>query len=339
MGVCVWVLSRPDVATITQPQKAKIKVAHHHAFRLIDSRCGMRWNRVKRMKTILLVVTCCMACAPAIRASDFALRKFGTNVFDFTPLMQAVQRGEATNTPYLVRGDVSDTGENWAYVVRKELERQLSQQFAEDLLLAGPSEQLKMLSAVRLLEKWRQGRLTPGEFMAFDPAIKRIVFDEIEREKMNYVYIRMFVTNCPPQFRVRGQQVRFCAFPAGTHTFVDQARNVQSIPRFDYGLPVENYSDDFTNVFVVTARGPVKKESPREAAAKKAAADAKLFAWRQQQASNNVAYAQYELAKQYLNGAGADKDEALGFYWLRRAAAQSYDPAMNLLKTLVEQKR
>jgi len=194
-----------------------------------------------------------------------------------------------------------------------------------------------MMYAEKVMEKWRQGKLEAGEFMALDPTAKRIVFDEIEREKKMYINVRMFVTNCPAKYLVRGKQVRFFAIPTGTHAVVDKAENAQSIPRFDYGQPVEKESGDFTNVVLVTARGIVKKESPQQIAAKKAATDAKLIGWHQQQATNNVAYAQYELGKRYLNGDSLERNEALGLYWLRRAATQDYEPALQLLKKRAEE--
>ncbi len=259
------------------------------------------------------------------------LRRVGTNIFDFTPLIQSFRRGEITNSSFLVVGEVYQASEGSAYVVRKEFNRRLSTEFQREILMAGPAEQLKYLYVSQVIQ--RRDPLAAGEFLTWDPEMRQIYYDEIKREQDDYTYVRVYVTNCPDVHPYIGKGVRIFALPAGTYTFTDAANNSHSIPLYDYGHPYFGDTSNLT-VFLVTSTGFVRKETPQETAVKKAAINAKLIAWQFQQASNGAAYVQYDLAKRYLNGDGVTKDEALGHHWLKRSADQNYEPAVKLLETI-----
>ena len=183
-----------------------------------------------------------------------------------------------------------------------------------------------MLYVLKLVQ--RPGGIGSGEFNALSPDTKRMYLAAIER-KVDYV--RVFVTNCPALYLVPGKQVRFFAIPTGTATFMDVEGRTRLLPRYDYGQPFVGDSKSLTNAFLITEQGVVKKESPQEAVVKKAGMTANLIAWQHQQATNGVAYSQYDLAKRYLDGNGVTKDESLGRYWLNRSAA-GLRPALKLLK-------
>ena len=219
--------------------------------------------------------------------------------------MQSVGRGEATNTPYLVVGEVSRAEKHSAYIVHKTPNMHLSEEFRRNLLLAGPGEQLKMLYAGTLLERWRDGQLGVGSR-----------------------------TNCPAVYLIQGKQVRFFAFPILPQASVNVAHDTQSTSRYDYGEPFVGETRDLTSMFLVTAQGILKKETPQEVAKKRAATTANLIKWQYQQASNGVARVQYDLATRYFSGDGVQKDESVGHYWLDRSASQSYEPALKLRETL-----
>jgi len=51
--------------------------------------------------------------------TDHPLRRFGTNIYDFSPMIQLLQRGQATNSPYLVRGQVSSTAGDRVEIVER----------------------------------------------------------------------------------------------------------------------------------------------------------------------------------------------------------------------------
>ena len=277
---------------------------------------------------MFLFIALPLTARPQVQAQ---LRILGTNIYDFTPIMQSLQKSGATSSPFLVTGEVFQINENGAHIIRKELNLHLSQEFAKELTLADPSKMLKMLYAEKRLDAWREGNLSAGEMMSMDVETKRIISEEIEREKNNFTYVRVLVTNCPNASALQGKQVQFFALPVGTYSFTDSANNLSSIPRYDYGRIYVGETSNLT-VFVVSKGGIIKKESPQAIEAKQGVAAKKLLIWQLQQASNGVAYVQFDLAKRYLNGEGVKKDEALGHYWLQRSAEQDYAPAINLLK-------
>jgi hypothetical protein len=268
---------------------------------------------------------------PAYSQAQSQLREVGTNVFDFSPVARSFQKQEVTSSSFLVMGEVIQVNENGAYIERKVPNLQLSQEFTKEMMLAGAGQQLKMLFAEKELEKWRNGQLSTGEILVMDHDTKQYILDEIEREQNNFTYIRVLVTNCPNASVLQGKQVKFFALPVGTATFTDSENNLLSISRFDYGFPYAGATSNRT-VFLVTQNGFIKKESSQEAEAKKEAAVKTLVAWQLQQASNGVAYVQFDLAKRYLKGDGVQQDDLLGHYWLMRSAEQNYEPAVKLLK-------
>lgn len=280
------------------------------------------------MKFIFLLLACSIYTASSQVVADYPLRRFGTNIFDFTPVMQSVRPG-ATNSQYLVAGEVLQTVGNAAHVVRQMVSVRISREFQKEMLLAGPGKQLQMLQAAQMVQ--RPGGISAGEFNAASPEVRRMYMDA--REQV-VDYLRVFVTNCPSGYLVPGKQVRLFAMPAGTYTFVDSQHETQSIPRFDYGHPLTGDSTPLTSVFLVTPGGLVRKETPAQLESKKAAIDAKLLAWQLEQASNGVPRLQYDLGKRHLDGNGVPKDEALGRYWIGRSAAQDYEAALRLLKEL-----
>jgi len=207
--------------------------------------------------------------------------------------------------------------------------------------MAGPTEQLQRLYASRLLQ--RPGGIGAGEFNALSPEMKMFYIEGRQQIEpgSSEDYVRVFVTNCPVVYLQPGKVVQLFAMPTGTHTFVDTQNQPQSIARYDYGEPVVGKVPAATNLFLVTAQGimRVKKETTEEAASKKTALAANLIAWQREQASNDVANVQYDLAKRYLAGDGVTKDDSLGHYWLERSAAQHYEPANKLLEALAGAKR
>lgn len=259
------------------------------------------------------------------------LRVIGTNVFDFSPVIKSFEKQEITSSPYCVSGEVFQANDNGTHILRKVTNLGPSKEFSNELLQADTGMQLKMLFASKKLEQWRSGELSTGELMAMDPQTKQIILDEIEREKSNVTYVRILVTNCPNASVLLGKQVQLFAMPAGTYTFTDSENHLMTIPRYDYGLPYSGMTSNLT-IYLVTRNGLTKSETLQEAELKKLTASKKLLEWQIQQASNGVAYVQFDLAKRYLNGNGVQKDEALGRYWLQRSADQNYEPAVKFLK-------
>ena len=280
---------------------------------------------------ILLLIVVLAQTTVAQVVVDYPQRRFGTNIFDFSPVMQRVQQG-ATNTPYLITGEVFDADGSSAQVVRKKISVRINRAFQRQLLLAGPGELLQMLQVSQMVQ--RKGGVSAGEFYSMSPSIRQMYMDATEQV---VDYVRVLVTNCPPVYLVPGKQVRLFAMPTGTYSYTDSAGRQQTIPCYNYGQPLVGQTTISTNVYLVTDRGFVRKETPEEIAAKKALATTKFIAWQHEQASNGVAHVQYDLAKRYLDGNGLQKNDTLGRYWLERSATQDYEPACTLLQKLANQ--
>jgi hypothetical protein len=197
------------------------------------------------MKTSILIFFCFTSVSFAQEITENPLRMIGTNIFDFTPLIYALQHGEIANSDFLVSGRISQIDGNETKIVHSELRNQLSEVYAKQMLLASPGELLKMTYAAQLLEKWRKGQLSTGEFMSLDPESREIIYDEIEREKNDFVELSSFVKNLPTDYLVLGKNVKLLALPVGTS-------------RFDYGLAVAGDANNFTNRFLITIRGYIK---------------------------------------------------------------------------------
>lgn len=264
------------------------------------------------------------------------LRQLGTNIYDFGPVFRSYQQREIVSSPFLVLGEVFQINDNGVHIIRKEPNFHLSDEFTKELMMADTGQALKIVFAENKLEKWRLGNLSAGEMMAMDPETRGIVLEEIEREKTFFNSVRVLVTNCPNASVLLGKQVAFFAMPVGTYTFTDSANNVSTIPRYDYGQPYLGVVSNRT-VFLVTKAGIVRKQTSQELAEKNAVTDRNLLSWQLQQASNGIAYVQFDLAKRYLNGNGVIKDESAARFWLKSSADQKYEPAIELLnKTMLQ---
>jgi hypothetical protein len=79
---------------------------------------------------------------------------------------------------------------------------------------------------------------------------------------------------------------------------------------------------------------PVAAQSPSSEQQwnKKQEADKRLLIWQQQQASNGVAYSQFDLGKRYLTGNGVETNRTLGMYWIQKSAAQDFRDAQEFLR-------
>lgn len=192
--------------------------------------------------------------------ADNPMRIVGTNVFDFTPLIVAAQNREIKDSPFLVSGKISEINGGVTQVVHDELRRELTGEFGKEMLLAEPATQLKMLFAAQLLDRWRKGHLSAGEFMTLDAETREIVYDEMQREKEDYIEVAIFVKNLPANFRVLGKSIDVFALPLAVRGNGPQS----SGQWYDYGTPLSGTPNDFTNKYFVTVRGFVKRQMPKK---------------------------------------------------------------------------
>jgi hypothetical protein len=209
----------------------------------------------KIMKPAIVVFLLSIFTSLAQGVFDDPIRMVGTNYFDFSPLIGSFQRQEISSSSFLVFGEVTQIDGNSAQVIHKELHRQLTEDFKKQMLLASPSDLLKMSYTTQVLDRWRSGQLSAGEFMSFDGETKQIIVDEIEREKQDFYSVAVLVVNLPQNYLLAGKQVRLLALP-----IVTKPTEPQSLPKYDYGQTVNEATNNFAKYFFVTANGFVKKK-------------------------------------------------------------------------------
>jgi hypothetical protein len=212
---------------------------------------------VKLVKVPILFFLFSALISFAQEIGDNPLRMVGTNIFDFNPLIQSFRFQQITNSAFLVFGRVAEVNNDVVIIVHNERRNQLTEEFSRQMLSSGSGGMLKMAYATSLLEKWRAGQLSAGEFLSIDPDMREIVLDEIQREKEDFVEIAVVVKNVPANYLAQGKQVRFLAFPLAAKTI-----NAQS--QYDYGRLVLGNRESFTNKYFVTTQGYIKQRMPKK---------------------------------------------------------------------------
>jgi hypothetical protein len=202
------------------------------------------------MKTVILIFFTFISTSFAQEITENPLRMVGTNIFDFTPLIYLFQHGEITSSEFLVSGQILQKNGNEVKIVHKELRNQLTDEFKKQMLFADPQVQLKMTYAAQVVDRWRNGQLSTGEFMSLDSSLREIIYDEIQREKNDFIEVGSFVKNLPSNYLHLGKSVKFFALPIGAS-------------QYDYGTVVVGDANAFTNRFLVTIRGYIKPQTSK----------------------------------------------------------------------------
>ena len=70
------------------------------------------------MKIVVLALAFSAHAASSQVVADYQLRMVGSNVYDFSAVMQPVQREEAKQTVFLVTGRGFKAGVDWAEIIR-----------------------------------------------------------------------------------------------------------------------------------------------------------------------------------------------------------------------------
>lgn len=124
-----------------------------------------------------------------------------------------------------------------------------------------------------------------------------------------------------------GDRVTACAMQIGTIQYTTVLGAVKTVRAFDYGTPAED-----PDAKRKAAAQAAQAERDRKA---KAERDAKAYAaytlWLQQQASNGLAWAQYDLGCRYRDGKGVTADRSKAQQWIGKAAAQGHKNAKTAL--------
>lgn len=289
------------------------------------------------MKTLLTIVIAGFISCSFGQIGQSDLRIIGTNLYDFSRaygIKHLILNDYPTYGIYNVNGTIVQTNRDYiivkmfaglkfklnsggAYVPNGEpvsspnydeetraiqTAQRKAYQIAQGIAALPPAEQLKEYN--RYSDPFSRGYMVQG---FLDPV-------------PTYVDIRLL--NYPMPTRV-GSRINCYAIPVSN----------QSV--WDYGKPFTGDSKKFPQIYHVLFDRIVSEHqySPEEREIQRRQSDATLLAWQQQQASNGVAYSQFDLGLRYFKADGVQSYQDLAFYWIKKSADQQYQPALQFLST------
>jgi TPR repeat protein len=236
------------------------------------------------------------------------LRLFGTNLFDFSPVVSATG-----GAPYRFQGKVSYIYPESIRVTRLiGTEIVYTQPTLQEIVNSPPGDMVKRLYAAGVA----QHGASLGQIMSMSPDVRQN-FQAVEKTS------EFYLLNYPFAIQV-GSSIDCLALPTTTKGF------------WDYGKPFSGDTSEFKIIYRVRPTGIVaeKQYSPEEKLALKQAADAKTIAWLLSQATNGIASAECSLGLRYLNGQGVETNKTLAIEWLKKAAEHGDTVASNRLDQL-----
>lgn len=265
-----------------------------------------RTQRLHWAQILICVITIFCVYAPVFGQSY--LRLFGTNLFDFSPVVSATG-----GAPYRFQGKVS-----YVYPQSIRVTRVIGTEFvyvqpsSQEILNSSPGEMLQQLYAAKVAQRGT----SLGEIMSMSPEVRQN-FQPVEKTADFYLLNYPFTVGV-------GSSIDCLALPTASKGF------------WDYGKPFSGDISEFKIIYRVRSTGIVAehKYSPEEKKAMKQAADAKAVTWLLSQATNGSSSAECSLGLHYLNGQGVETNKALAIEWLKKAADQGNIEASNRLEQL-----
>jgi hypothetical protein len=289
------------------------------------------------MKTLLTIFIAGFISCSFGQIGQRDLRIFGTNLYDFSRaygIKYLILNEYPTYGIYNVNGTVVQTNRDYiivkmfaglkfklnsggAYVPNGEpvsspnydeetraiqTVQKKAYQIAQGIAALPPAEQLNEYN--RYSDPFSRGYIVQG-FLDPDP-----------------IYVNIHLLNYPIRLGV-GSGINCYAIPVSN----------QGV--WDYGKPFTGDSKEFSKIYHVLSDRIVSERqySPEEREAKRRQSDATLLAWQQQQASNGVAYSQFDLGLRYFKADGVQSNQDLAFDWIKKSADQQYQPALQFLST------
>jgi hypothetical protein len=269
-----------------------------------------------KLKTSILFFTVFYCCFDAQALDQSYLRQVGTNLYDFSPLVLAPNQES-----YRVVGQVTKIFPQSIQVTRHikqvvGITFQYRGPSAGKLSRATTSDMLKMLYASSVASG---GEMSLGKYLSMGPEERQnfIPVQKVE-EKTEIFYLLNY-----PSDVVLGSQIDCFAVPTSSRGF------------WDFGKPFSGDVSQFKTVYHISSAGFTTEHhySPEEKKTMKAAIDAKVIAFQEQQASNGMAYSQFDLGIRYFKGNGVESNKSTALQWIRKSAEQDYAPAIQFLAT------
>ena len=157
------------------------------------------------------------------------------------------------------------------------------------------------IRTTRLLNQTEYRALSPELQQYFEPAS-----------------ITMFLLNSPAT--EVGQVIDAVAVPTPNKGF------------YDCGKTFTGDTNQFRKMYYVLQDRIVGIFTANEIKRQHETSDKNLFIWQQHEASNNVAYVQFDLGQRYLKGVGVETNQVLAYYWIGRSASNSFPGAIKFLE-------
>ncbi len=175
------------------------------------------------------------------------IRRIGTNIIDFSPMIDAVLKSKAgTNARnYFIAGEITQiTPEGVLLECDLGIRYQID---TSDALNASPQELLRILAVKGMLDR-SNGKIGLGDYLALSPQARSYLKPVRQRENI-------LLTNCPADLQELGNSIKVFAWPLGQ--FSDAQNVVGTIRRFDYGEKFSGSTSNYPGYYRINNNGIV----------------------------------------------------------------------------------
>lgn len=186
------------------------------------------------------------------------LRLMGTNVYDFTQVIQGALNGEPSCQAYFIHGTVESArafqGMSALTLVQRAVGKPRSAYVyrgVPNLEYASPGTLLESLAAARLAKN-SGGEITLGHYLAMAPSMRA----NYELVQLQPPVESIVVKDLPVALRKRGAVVEFFALPVGNYNFQGlTTAGKGGIPYYLYGTQFRGNLTNYPVVIRVTPSG------------------------------------------------------------------------------------
>jgi len=240
-------------------------------------------------------------------------RVFGTNVYDFTPVAQALRLGNPVASTYLLSGRVISASEGVAQI-EQHVGMRCVFTGSEAIPMADTKRLLELMAADRMVRD-SGGNISLGNWFALSPSIRRW----ISREPIT----RLATLTNAPKGLAPGHAVTLFAAPM---------RITTGAALYDFGHPFRGNIQLETNRYFVLADRVQRTAAPVHSTKAASTNAQEVLRWRRERASAGSPVAQYELGKRLITGEEFEQNLEEGEMWLRKASSNGSREAARLLK-------
>lgn len=245
------------------------------------------------------------------------LRLYGTNLYDFTPVIAFPSRGVPTPgaEKYFLSGRVGSEKDGGVEIITAVITRYQP-------IEKGPISPTNSftIASIKQAPTQNTGIISAAEYLALSPAAQT-----------NYRAIKItegtILMNCPPELLRDG---RFDGFALPFYSSKDP-----KVLRYDFGLPFTGNKADYKAIFKVTPSGikRVPNFKPQELKQETDAEIRRIVEFQRKRAGEGSAVAQFDLGMRYITGDGVEPDETKGIGLVKEAANAGNKRAQSFLES------